>query len=174
MWNDGSGGTISCGPPGTGDYRVVMRGVGGFIFLSATTNNVGVQVLPGANAWSSNSDRRYKDHVRAVDGREVLERLASLPIATWNWQSQPAAIRHMGPMAQDFHAAFGLGESETMISTVDSDGVALAAIQGLNAKVNAKDAEIAALRERLAKVEANHIRDIADLRVAVELIPALG
>jgi len=45
-------------------------------------------------------------------------------------------------MARDFHAAFGLGESEKRINTVDADGVALAAIQGLNQKLEEKDREI--------------------------------
>ena len=57
-----------------------------------------------------------------------------MSIATWNWKSQDASIRHMGPMAQDFHAAFGLGETDKGISTMDADGVALAAaaIQGMH------------------------------------------
>ena len=62
---------------------------------------------------------------------EVLEQVARLPIATWNYLSQDRAIRHMGPMAQDLHAALGLGESDKHIATIDADGVALAAIQGL-------------------------------------------
>ena len=56
----------------------------------------------------------------------------------------------MRPMAQDFHAAFGLGVSDKLIDTIDPDGVALAAIQGLHALVQEKDAEIAELRSRQA------------------------
>ena len=59
-------------------------------------------------------------------------------------------------MAQDFHAAFGLGVSDKLIDTIDPDGVALAAIQGLHALVEEnemrlaeKDAEIAELREQV-------------------------
>src|SRR5262249_32767984 len=94
----------------------------------------------------------------AADIGEVLEKVVALPIAIWNWKAQPAAIHHMGPMAQDFHAAFGLGEDDTHISTVDVEGVTLAAIQGLNAKLEAriaeKDREIAELHQRMARVEA--------------------
>ena len=60
----------------------------------------------------------------------------------------------MGPMAQDFHAAFGLGVSDKLIDTIDPDGVALAAIQGLHALVQEKDAEIDELRARLERLEA--------------------
>ena len=76
--------------------------------------------------------------------------MAALPIRTWSYRAQEPSVVHMGPMAQDFRAAFGLGENETTIATVDARGVALAAIQGLNAKV---DAQAAALVERDARIE---------------------
>jgi hypothetical protein len=82
-----------------------------------------------------------------------LRKVAALPVATWNWKSQDPAVRHMGPTAQDFHAAFGLGETPKAISTVDADGVALAAIQGLHQtmrqQMRAKDKEIAQLKRKL-------------------------
>jgi hypothetical protein len=64
----------------------------------------------------------------------VLDKVAALPISTWNFKELHNG-RHIGPMAQDFYAAFHLGNSDTTITTVDPDGVALAAIQGLNEKV---------------------------------------
>ncbi len=81
-----------------------------------------------------------------------------MPLSTWNYKAQNDSIRHMGPMVQDFHAAFGLGVSDKLIDTIDPDGVALAAIQGLHALVQEKDADIAQLREQvkgdLAALEA--------------------
>ena len=78
-------------------------------------------------------------------------------MASWNYKAQGKSVRHLGPMAQDFHAAFELGEGERTITTVDADGVALAAIQGLNAKLEAelkaKDGRIADLERRLAGIE---------------------
>jgi hypothetical protein len=56
-------------------------------------------------------------------------------------------------MAQDFYTAFGVGEDERHITTVDEEGVALAAIKGLNGKLQEKDAEIQALKRRLDKLE---------------------
>jgi hypothetical protein len=106
------------------------------------------------------SDRNQKENFAPVNAQNILARVAALPLATWNYKSQDAAIRHLGPMAQDFKAAFVVGESDTGISTVDADGVALAAIQGLNQKVEeqraelkAKDAAIQALEQRLAALE---------------------
>jgi hypothetical protein len=84
-----------------------------------------------ATAWNTSSDRNLKENFEAVDTLEVLEKLAGIPMDTWNFKTQDDTVRHMGPMAQDFYAAFGLGKGETTIATVDADGVALAAIQGL-------------------------------------------
>jgi hypothetical protein len=64
-------------------------------------------------------------------------------VSTWNYTAQDGSIRHMGPMAQDFRAAFGLGEDDTTISVVDEQGVALAAIQGLYGVVQRRSARIA-------------------------------
>jgi hypothetical protein len=60
----------------------------------------------------------------------------------------------MGPMAQDFKAAFGVGESDTGITSVDADGVALAAIKGLNQKLEEKEAAIEALRKQVEELIA--------------------
>jgi hypothetical protein len=90
----------------------------------------------------------------------VLERVVELPIQQWRFKTEAEAVRHVGPMAQDFYAAFGLGEIPTAIATVDADGVALAAIQGLNRKVeelktelSRRAAENAALQQRLSALE---------------------
>ena len=80
--------------------------------------------------------------------------MAALPITQWSYKTEPG-VRHVGPMAQDFHAAFGLnGTDDKHIATVDEGGVALAAIQGLNQKLNEKDAEIQKLKEKADKVDS--------------------
>ena len=75
--------------------------------------------------------------------------LNALPITTWNYSTQDEAIRHIGPMAQDFYTAFNIGRDDTSISTVDEGGVALAAIQGLYQVVQDKDKQIAQLEARV-------------------------
>jgi hypothetical protein len=78
----------------------------------------------------------------------VLAKVAALPISRWNFKELPGAD-HFGPMAQDFHAAFGLnGRDDRHIATVDADGVALAAIQGLNQKLDEKSAEVETLKQQ--------------------------
>ena len=114
----------------------------------------------GSGSWSSLSDREAKANFSSVDSQAILARLAALPIATWNYKAQPDSVRHMGPMAQDFSTAFGLGEDDRHISTVDAQGVALAAIQALYQTVTDlkkdlgdKDRQIVELRSRLAQLE---------------------
>jgi len=86
-------------------------GFGGFVFATGLVSGsyVGAHMVPGDGAWQAFKDRNFKDHVQMIDGREVLEKVVAMPIATWIWKSQSAGITHMGPMAQDFRAAFELG-----------------------------------------------------------------
>jgi hypothetical protein len=106
---------------------------------------------------SQGSDRNRKENPQPIDPAWVLEKIAALPIETWTYRDDEAKARHLGPMAQDFHAAFGLGTDDKSIATVDADGVALAAIQGLNQKLEAqgraKDAEIRELRQSMAELK---------------------
>ena len=110
-------------------------------------------------ACNITSDRNAKEGFTPIDAREVLAKVAALPITEWQYKTQ-AGARHIGPMAQDFRDAFSLGHDEKHITTVDADGVALAAIQGLNEIVKEKDAELDRLKEeneslaeRLAAIE---------------------
>lgn len=116
-----------------------------------------------ANTYNLTSDRDRKENFSDVDSQSVLQKVIDLPISQWNYKSD-ADTPHMGPMAQDFYAAFGVGPDDKHISTVDVDGVALAAIQGLNRKLEdkleQKNTEIAEilemnlrLTERLAALE---------------------
>jgi hypothetical protein len=98
------------------------------------------------------SDRDAKENFSAINPREILKRISAMEISRWNFK-QDTSAQHIGPMAQDFRAAFGTGSDDKHIATVDSDGVALAAIQGLNAVVQEKDEKIAAMEKRLAHLE---------------------
>ena len=84
---------------------------------------------------------------------EVLQRVAELPITQWNYRGSDPSVVHIGPMAQDFHAAFGLGGTDDKgIGTLDAEGVALAAIQGVARRLEEKDREIADLRRQLEEL----------------------
>lgn len=109
-----------------------------------------------ATAFNPTSDRTAKENFVEVSPAEVLEKVAALPITRWNFR-QDAGTEHIGPMAQDFHAAFGLGTDDRHIATVDADGVALAAIQGLNQKLERENAELRQRLDRLEKLLAQNL-----------------
>ena len=162
----------------------------------AGSGNVTMTGTCSALAFIPTSDRNAKENFTPVDPREVLDKVAALPLTRWNFKNDAATAPHLGPMAQDFHAAFGLGTDDRHIATVDADGVALAAIQGLNQKLEdvnqkleekgraaraEKDRQIAALhgenaslktendalKERLARLE----KAVATLAAARETTP---
>jgi hypothetical protein len=105
--------------------------------------------LSGGGVWTNQSSRFLKQGFTAVDPLAVLSKVAALPITTWTYKDS-AEGTHMGPVAEDFKAAFGLAGDGKSIGTVDADGVALAAIQGLNIKLERENAE---LRARLEAIE---------------------
>jgi hypothetical protein len=150
VWGDSTNADVACN---TNDAFIV-RASGGVTMYTNSNLSTGATLPAGSGSWSSLSDRDAKYNFSSVDGQEVLARLAQVPISTWSYSAQDPAIRHMGPMAQDFYAAFGLGESERYISAIDADGVALAAIQGLYQLVQEKDAQMAAQQHRIDDLEA--------------------
>jgi len=135
--------------------QFTVRARGGTRFFSNLNMTSGVTLAPGASAWASVSDVNMKENFRDLDGDEVLATIARLPIREWNYKSQEPAIRHVGPTAQDFHAAFGLGEDPLRISTIDADGIALAGVKALALENRALKIELASLRERLERLETN-------------------
>jgi hypothetical protein len=65
----------------------------------------------------------------------------------------------MGPTAQDFNAAFGLGDFPLRINTIDADGVALAGVNALEARTRALQDEVETLRRRLDALLATALRE---------------
>lgn len=129
--------------------------------LTANSNRLTVVGGTGGNAtlsnggtWTNASSRTFKEGFGAVDTVDVLNRLLALPITTWEYIGSAEGL-HLGPVAEDFKQAFGLAGDGKSIATVDADGVALAAIQGLNAKLEAQNARLSAQNEALtARLEA--------------------
>jgi len=108
--------------------------------------------LTQGGAWTNASDRNLKTAFAPIDPARILDTLAGLPLYTWQYRAEPDSVRHLGPTAQDFRAAFGLGADDTSITTLDADGVALAAIQALHAENESLQARLAALEARAPSV----------------------
>ena len=116
----------------------------------------GVPVPEGKEFCSNNcpiSDRNLKTDFAEIDPAQVLSRVVELPISTWRYRKDGPEVRHLGPMAQDFHAAFGLWDTDRMIFPLDASGVSFAAIQALNTRLVAAEADNEALRARLDRLE---------------------
>ncbi|HVF34803.1 MAG TPA: tail fiber domain-containing protein [Candidatus Saccharimonadia bacterium] len=137
------------------DTGLVATGFASFAFGSFPL--AGRYINTGANGahlttdgiWTNGSSREFKEAFAAIDPLAILDKVLELPLSTWRYKNSEHE-QHLGPMAEDFAAAFGLGGSTAHIGTLDADGVALAAIQGLNAKLERENRE---LRERLERIE---------------------
>lgn len=91
-----------------------------------------------------------------VNGFDVLAKLGALPVATWRYRWEPASVRHLGPMAQDWHATFRLGQGDTTIPMVDAHGVLVVAVQALHRQLSELRAEVDQLHQQLADHSPHH------------------
>jgi hypothetical protein len=116
-------------------------------------NSSGVTVN---GTFNNSSDRNAKQDFAPVNASEILDKVTRLPLSEWSYKDDPAT-RHIGPVAQDFHAAFNIGTDDKHIAPLDEGGVALAAIQGLNQKLTVelkqKGTEITELKQELAEIK---------------------
>ncbi len=145
--------------PRPSSNEFAARATGGVRFVTAIDGTTGaptggVYVAAGGGSWSSLSDRAAKRDLAPVDPQQVLEKVAVMPLYSWRYISEVSGALHVGPTAQDFRTSFGLGDSERHITSIDIDGVALAAIQGLHRESRRKDAELAAQRALIDGLEA--------------------
>ncbi len=145
VWSDDSpaGRLVAATTPN----EFLARATGGVVFYSNAALTSGVSLAPGSGTWSQLSDRTLKTGVAGVDDARILAKVASLPVSEWSYVSE-RGVRHIGPMAQDFYAAFGVGEDDRHITSIDEDGVALAAVKALHAENVSLQAENASLRAR--------------------------
>ena len=150
VWADNNISTF----PSTTANQFRVRATGGAAFVTAIdaggAATAGVHLLSGDTAWSSISDKNAKKNFQPVDCEAVLERLASIPVEKWNYKWETDTnTPNLGPMAQDFKAAFYPGRDDKSISTLEFDGVELAAIQGLNQKLETRSRQLAEENARL-------------------------
>lgn len=146
-----------------------VRATGGFRFQTslAGTDFIGCALAAQSGTFFCTSSREAKENFRDEDGEATLEKIARMAIQSWNYRTERPALRHLGPTAEDFRAAFGLGVNNETISLVDADGVNMLAIQALErrtAELRAKSALVDALEARVAELE----RRLAALEAALK------
>lgn len=155
-WFNGGSHNDSANNPG-GGVEVMRLASNGTLYV--TNGTVGIL-----------SDRAAKQDFAAVDTALVLDKVAQLPLSSWVYKANPG-VRHLGPTAQDFHAAFTLGDVDgRTIATVDVDGVALAAIQGLNAKLELELSSERAARLAQARELETQRAELSELRRTMEIL----
>lgn len=157
---DGAAGFSSDSVYSSVNNQLTMRFVGGARLFTTVNLSNGVQVAAGGGSWSSVSDRKKKENFEMIDKEILLGKVAALPITRWNYKSQPASQHHIGPMAQDFHQAFGLdgAKNDTTINTVDIDGVNMVAIQALEARTSQLKKENQELKDQLSLLSERLLR----------------
>ena len=133
------------------DFLVSRLGSGGVEFTLDDTGNLEI-----TGTLTQGSDRSSKRDIEPVDVDDVLQRVAAMPISTWSYKKDGSGIRHLGPMAQDFHAAFGLGSDERRIATLDTSGVALAAVQALLGRIEELESQLDRVQAELESVREHH------------------
>jgi hypothetical protein len=152
----------------TDENQFIARADGGFFLQDDSTlddqggflNTSTEAFLSTGGTWTDNSDVNLKEDFEPVSPRSVLARLERLPVNSWSYIAEPGA-RHLGPTAQDFSQAFGLGADDRHIAALDANGVALAAIKALHA-------ENTRLAKRVGRLEAANTRQLALLETRVK------
>ena len=128
-----------------------------------TSNGNGAYVSNGGS-WTNGSSRSFKEAFGPVDVGALLDKLLTLPVQTWFYKNGQREGRHLGPMAEDFAQVFELGSDKQYIATVDESGVALAAIQGLNQKIEGENASLKEATRTLSDQSELLARENAELR----------
>ena len=165
-----SGGGEERGVESTAENQFVVAASGSVQFLSDEDRSMGVELAPGGSGWSVVSDRDAKTAIDPADPADVLDRVTELEISEYSYKSQDETIRHMGPMAQDFHPLFGLGEDELRVSAMNLAGISLAAIQGLKAELGQRDDRLEEQERRIARLEEENaeLRELAERNAELE------
>ena len=158
-WPSSGDDTISTG----GNEQFVIRADGG-IYLTNTSEqapynpsrliNTSTGAYLGSDGmWHDSSDRNLKENFEPVDGEELLEKIAALPVTSWNYKVESNDVKHIGPVAQDFYGILGIGSDEKTIAALDEAGVSLAAIQQLYLKSRQQGNEIDDLKDEIRELK---------------------
>jgi hypothetical protein len=156
IWSDGSATASADTFRNTANNEAAFRATGGFRFRTNLTGTTGCNLPAGSGVFNCTSSRSTKENFAAVNGEALLATLRDVPVTTWNYITEGQQVRHIGPMAEDFSAAFGLGTNNTSIGVQDLAGIGIAAVKALEertAQLQAKTAEVDELRARMLSLE---------------------
>jgi len=152
IWADFS--TVATYTNTTATNQFMVKASGGTIFYTAADLSTGVELLPGAGAWSILSDRNSKENIEEIDSEAYLDKLDEIDVYEWSYKAQDPSIRHIGPMAQDFYRVFEIGTDPTKINSGDFAGINLMLIKELNQKMSLLESQDEKLIEMRSELKA--------------------
>jgi hypothetical protein len=175
VWGDSTDANVAC----SDEDQFIVRASGGVTMYTKSNLSSGSFLAKGGSSWNAVSNRALKENFRPVDSSQLLARLGKIDITTWNYRAQSPAIRHIGPMADDFNGLVeGLGgEGADYINSLDADGVALAAIQGLYQLSQEQKTENATLRKEVSELKAENAamrEQLGDLEARLAALEGMG
>jgi len=153
VWSDASATASADTFKNTANNEFAARATGGFRFRTNLAGTTGCNLPAGSGVFNCTSSRFTKENF--VAETNVLSKLRLIPITSWNYISEGKQVRHLGPMAEDFFAQFGLGTGNTSIGVQDLAGVSIAAVKELDAQLREKNAEIERLQNEVKQMKAN-------------------
>jgi trimeric autotransporter adhesin len=155
IWSDGSAQASADTFRNTANNEFAARATGGFRFRTNLGGTTGCNLPAGSGVFNCTSSRFTKENFLDVKGGDVLSKLRLIPISSWNYTDEGSKVRHLGPMAEDFFAQFGLGVGNTSIGVQDLAGVSIAAVKELDTQLQEKNAEIERLQTELKQMKAS-------------------
>jgi hypothetical protein len=141
-------------------YGEIILAVGGVNVAPTNKIDITTSSVTVSGTFNNNSDRNAKQDFAPVSSSKILDKVLQLPLSEWSYQTD-ATTRHIGPMAQDFHAVFNIGTDDKHIAPIDEGGIAFAAIQGLNQKLETQNGQLKRQNDSLQK-------QLDDLKQTVE------
>jgi trimeric autotransporter adhesin len=158
--------SVTSGSPviATANNQFAVRAGGGYRLYSNASLTSGIFMSSGGSTWSAISDRARKENFATVDGEDILLRLRGVPVSSWNYIAEGRHVRHIGPMAQDWNAAFRLNDDPLMINQGDFDGVNLAAIQALERRTAALQQQLAQRDQVIERLQQDMAAVLEELR----------
>jgi hypothetical protein len=135
------------------DTYPTLKSTGAYLYVSI--GGVYSAYVSSLGVWTANSSRDTKENFRELAPGEALARIAKLSVPEWNYKGEDRAVRHIGPIAEDFHAAFGLnGASNKMVSHIDPAGVALAGLKDVARKLDEQQRQLEEQQREIAQLKA--------------------
>jgi hypothetical protein len=153
VWSDGSATQAADTFRNTANNEFAARATGGFRFRTNLGGTTGCNLPAGSGVFNCTSSRSTKENF--VMENDVLSKLRKIPVTSWNYISEGRQVRHLGPMAEDFYAQFGLGTGNTSIGVQDLAGVSIAAVKELDAQLQEKNAEIERLQNEIKQMKSS-------------------